>query len=386
MSDRRLRAPVTAPTTTAAAAAAKRPRKPSLRNTDDDKQRERKRALDRKAQRASREKTRSHIAHLEQMVQILSDKNGSAATSELMEEMSRLHAEIDRLRKIIDSIKSVLGADILESTAPAPQPPRYTYSPSQPSAIDMYRHPPERDNNAQQSHKSPSPSPNHAKLCEVHSPDANQHLQAPTDSWEDQDPSLEEDMGAMGGMPVEVGDGLPDRNMDTDSNCTRNTFSWGNSGIDETSVALTSRWDGMRSARIFEHTPFWNLPSPLKTGMPEPRAPDFIPCKIWQKANAIYAGIFDYPRDRVAVANHVDEGSLIKAVKEGWGSLSLTERANPVLQILKEVDQNLFWDLDPVTKIANLYKSMLLLKVRPGLWDMKVAHGDSTTSTQKHRT
>jgi hypothetical protein len=96
----------------------KRPRKPSLRNIDDDKQRERKRALDRKAQRASREKTRSHIAHLEKMVQILSDKNGNTATSELMEEMGRLHAEIDRLRKIIDSIKSVLGADILESAAP----------------------------------------------------------------------------------------------------------------------------------------------------------------------------------------------------------------------------------------------------------------------------
>jgi hypothetical protein len=72
--------------------------------------------LDRKAQRASREKTRSHIAHLERMVRILSEKNGSTATSELMEEMGRLHAEIDRLRKIIDSIKSVLGTDVLEST------------------------------------------------------------------------------------------------------------------------------------------------------------------------------------------------------------------------------------------------------------------------------
>ena len=112
MSDRRqLRQPSNA-------SVSKRARKPSLRNIDDDKQRERKRALDRKAQRASREKTRSHIAHLEKMVQILSDKNGSAATNELMEEMGRLHAEIDRLRKIIDSIKSVLGTDILESVVP----------------------------------------------------------------------------------------------------------------------------------------------------------------------------------------------------------------------------------------------------------------------------
>lgn len=123
MSDKRqLRPPQNPPAPAESTASSRRPRKPSVRNADDDKQRERKRALDRKAQRASREKTRSHIAHLEKMVQILSDKNGSAATSELMEEMTRLHAEIDRLRKIIDSIKSVLGADVFEPTvAPAPQ-------------------------------------------------------------------------------------------------------------------------------------------------------------------------------------------------------------------------------------------------------------------------
>jgi hypothetical protein len=109
MSDRQLR--------TSSSVPLRRPRKSSLRSVDDDKQRERKRALDRKAQRASREKTRSHIAHLEKMVRILSEKNGSTATSELMEEMGRLHAEIDRLRKIIDSIKSVLGTDVFESTS-----------------------------------------------------------------------------------------------------------------------------------------------------------------------------------------------------------------------------------------------------------------------------
>jgi hypothetical protein len=63
------------------------------------------------------------------------------------------------------------------------------------------------------------------------------------------------------------------------------------------------------------------------------------------------------------MAREVQAGSLVKVVKEGWGSLSLRERSNPVLQILKDVDQQLFWDLDSVTKLANLYKSMLLLKV-----------------------
>lgn len=77
-------------------------------------QQERKRALDRKAQRASREKTRSHLAHLERMVQILSEKNGNAVT-ELLEEILTLHAEIDRLKKIIDGIKCLLEVDLPEA-------------------------------------------------------------------------------------------------------------------------------------------------------------------------------------------------------------------------------------------------------------------------------
>lgn len=179
-------------------------------------------------------------------------------------------------------------------------------------------------------------------------------------------------VSAIGGP--EVGEGLPENSIEAESNSTRNTdiFDWAAHGIDHSSPsALTSRWAGTSSSintnnrdnRVFEHTPYWNLPCPLKTAMPEPTVPEFVPCKIWQKANAIYAGIFDYPRDRIQTANKVDAGSLFKVVKEGWGALSLKERANPVLQILKEVDQNLFWDLDPVTKVANLYKSMLLLKV-----------------------
>jgi hypothetical protein len=95
----------------------KRGRKARSSFTDDDKQRERKRAMDRKAQRVSREKTRSHIAHLEKMVEILCEKNESEATTELMAEVSRLNQEIDRLRKIIEAIKSVLRADSFECEA-----------------------------------------------------------------------------------------------------------------------------------------------------------------------------------------------------------------------------------------------------------------------------
>lgn len=67
--------------------------------------RERKRALDRKAQRASREKTRARIAHLENLVKALSEQHNEAETvQQLLSEIERLTAESEKLRKIIKEI------------------------------------------------------------------------------------------------------------------------------------------------------------------------------------------------------------------------------------------------------------------------------------------
>lgn len=48
------------------------------------------------------------------MVQVLSERNGNTATSGLLEEISTLHDEIERLKKIIDGIKCLLGVDTPE--------------------------------------------------------------------------------------------------------------------------------------------------------------------------------------------------------------------------------------------------------------------------------
>jgi hypothetical protein len=52
-----------------------------------------------------------------------------------------------------------------------------------------------------------------------------------------------------------------------------------------------------------------------------------------------------------------------RRITDGWDSLTFQETTSLTLQLLKEDDQNLFWDLDHVTKVANLYKSLLLLQV-----------------------
>lgn len=81
--------------------------------------RERKRAIDREAQRSLREKTKTHIAELERTIQILRDQDRNGATSNLLSEIDSLRAENERLRDIIDSVKSVLGNDIAPRTSTA---------------------------------------------------------------------------------------------------------------------------------------------------------------------------------------------------------------------------------------------------------------------------
>ena len=83
--------------------------------------RERKRAIDREAQRSLREKTKTHIAELERTIQILRDQDRNGATANLLSEIDSLRAENERLRDIIDNVKSVLGNDIAPRTNTVPE-------------------------------------------------------------------------------------------------------------------------------------------------------------------------------------------------------------------------------------------------------------------------
>jgi hypothetical protein len=73
--------------------------------------RERKRAIDREAQRSLREKTKTHIAELERTIEILRDQDRNGTAASLLSEIESLRAENERLRNVIDSVKSVIGGD-----------------------------------------------------------------------------------------------------------------------------------------------------------------------------------------------------------------------------------------------------------------------------------
>lgn len=93
------------------------PARPAKRQKKDaDVRRERKREADRMAQKHSRERRRSHIDHLENMISILRKENGNAVTCELMENVRQLRAENERLRRIINGAKASLSLADCEAT------------------------------------------------------------------------------------------------------------------------------------------------------------------------------------------------------------------------------------------------------------------------------
>lgn len=71
--------------------------------------RERKRAIDREAQRSLREKTKSHIADLERTIEILRNQDRNSATANLLSEIETLRAENEKLRDVIENVRSVVG-------------------------------------------------------------------------------------------------------------------------------------------------------------------------------------------------------------------------------------------------------------------------------------
>lgn len=137
----------------------------------------------------------------------------------------------------------------------------------------------------------------------------------------------------------------------------------------------------------------WAWLSPIASMMPPPARPptNGMQCQIWEKSNKIYSQISTVPPAAASAAlrlNPMDYANLIfKAVINGWASLNTWERSNPIMKALSDIDQ-VFSELDQVSRAAFLYKSHMLLKVslKPIDWGMYVLTKFSITWIQRMAT
>jgi len=70
---------------------------------------ERRRAVDRESQRATRARTKAYIANLEQTIAALEKNSNNEQTSNLMKQIQQKQAEIDRLVALVFSVQKLLA-------------------------------------------------------------------------------------------------------------------------------------------------------------------------------------------------------------------------------------------------------------------------------------
>jgi hypothetical protein len=106
---------------------------------------------------------------------------------------------------------------------------------------------------------------------------------------------------------------------------------------------------------------------PLATAMQPPGLTRTASCSgmspTWKRFNRIYAQIAFVKQAEASQALALGSAHyadmIFKAVINGWSALDPEERNNPIMRTLSDMDQ-VFLELDPVSRAAFMYKSHML--------------------------
>ncbi|KAF2254378.1 hypothetical protein BU26DRAFT_582928 [Trematosphaeria pertusa] len=328
--------------------------------------RERKRAIDREAQRSLREKTKTHIAELERTIEILRNQDRNGATAGLLSEIEGLRAENERLRDVIDCVKSVVGGEVLPRTASVSNQNGVGTAGAGAGGANSPTASVGQHSPTQSDAKPPPPLPSPPLQSET--PNNQFHFScAPISASRPVD---------LDGMTV-----LPDfaplttttnRSLSLDLDLhPLHEASEDSSMLDVPDSPTTAAFAPFMS-EIFG--PSWRCPSPviLHIGNP-PSSPSTtsssttssIPgslCPIWKKSNELFGKVFSYRPGTAALnVDSVEAGLLYLGIKDGWSSFDQW-MGSPALRILKQVDEFLFRHLEKMERLAVAYKSFKLLK------------------------
>ncbi|CBX94937.1 hypothetical protein LEMA_P113520.1 [Plenodomus lingam JN3] len=310
-----------APLQTPAAPVVKRKRRASC--LGEQERRERKRAIDREAQRSLREKTKTHIAELERTIQILRDQDRNGATANLLSEIEDLRKENDRLRDVIESVRSVVGGGLLSRNS------ALTHTGNSSAASSVEQRSPKRRATSIQDDNKPSTQ------ALLPKPSGIEPVAATTRSL---------DLDGMTMMADVTSSTAPDQAIQTDLN------------LKPLAECQEEEFFG----------PDWRCPSPVVLHIGNPGSSVFLSpndkCPTWNKANELYGNVFKYRPGTGTLTTLEEAGLLYSGIKHGWNMLSDDCTQSPALVIQKQVDVSLFHHLPKMNRLAIAYKSFKLLK------------------------
>ncbi|KAA8614768.1 repeatmulti-domain protein [Pyrenophora tritici-repentis] len=343
------------PLSSAAAPAVKRKRLASC--LGEQERRDRKRAIDREAQRSLREKTKAHIADLERTIEILRQQDSNGATASLLSEIDQLRAENVRLKEIIDSVRNLVGGPVASRNT---------------TSVNASNGHGENGSSAANSITGqPSPRPflpndqRKSSTCIVDQKTSAETFTAPRCL----------DLDSMPVQAVMDPATANDLNLDMDINLELATVN------DEEDVEEMPRNTQLAApyAPLMEELfgPDWRLPSPttLYIGNPDLRLPASIKvCPTWKRCNEVFGKVLTY-RQPLSLSNSsrlfsapqtsqaAEPGLLFLGIKQGWDTVPVERLQKcPAISILRQMDGLLFEHLPKIERLAVAYKSYKLLK------------------------
>lgn len=269
---------------------------------------EKKRAWDRAAQRACRQKTKARIVHLEETIQSLQNQTSEATIFRLLEKNEELQAEIIRLKKIIQSAFSVLSEEAEHTKIPTAEHVTNPKFLSRAPSLDDY------------AADTIGPFCERPYSIAEFTETSSVHVAcSPMESWQ------------------------------------------GGQDIAHIQHPCFHRQVQLRSALYLLPMPVTASHNPDPNEDPQTALSYQSSCSAWYTVNKLLSQA--YPCHTSELFSKIDNiGLLLKAIDRGWESLSSEERINPGLCILQRMDEYIWSPMPKIFRVAIAYKSYQLMR------------------------
>ncbi|RDW79748.1 hypothetical protein BP6252_04386 [Coleophoma cylindrospora] len=305
-----------------------------------------KRELDRKCQRMARDRTKARMAYLEGLVEDFQQQDSSGHIAALMSQLAEVRKERDTLAQTLQSIAR-LSKNYQES-------PAYPLTAAHDTDTAHVQQP--------QKHTAPAISENtkHRTLNSTIPPQDNRHLTGPTQQVSDIMRQDEIPFGATlafpwdtGMMPAAAGFEMGDYGMGD----LPNTFP---EIVIDTSEA--------EAPPTTTHSQHWEFVIPRSEEVCDCSTPPYVfpPTRRpnqWHFANEILTST-TAPHTRSLIqkeAQGLVEDVLVRAIVDGWESVEPELAQFPSWQMLRKIDEEMFWSCSKVARLAIMRAMGLLI-------------------------
>ncbi|KAL0930315.1 bZIP transcription factor [Colletotrichum truncatum] len=299
-----------------------------------------KREADRKAQRIAREKTKNRIAHLESLVEELSQKDDDGKTASLMAQLSRVTEQRNKLMSCLETTSSLFTKQLTDAKGWDSEktlnqennksiPDLVNLDLPQPSTLDFMAPPV----------AAPVPTTSEVTMCDL------KHMGFATSNFTD-------------GTGLEFEQSWLNEMFLPETTEVRSSLI----GPLPPSPAMLNPTTGEASTSTAEAPP--KPTCSCKSSIKKRRLSDgsLVNCNNWKAANKILKEPFAISQAMLDLEYQVSEDIPVHAVLHGWDSISQSGKMTPLWKRVRQLDEMCFSGCGQPERLGVLFMIHLLMR------------------------